>query len=173
MKFLLVFGTGEGQTRKIAEFCAKHLSDAGHAVDLRDSNRRMPDLRIEDHDAVILAGSVHQKVHQESLTNFVVAHRSQLKTLPSLLISVSLSIAFENGEAEARRYVQTFNDDTGFEPSEVCLVAGALKHDQYDYYMSQVVEYVVLDNRGAITGDREFTDWNALGAALDRFAAST
>ncbi len=172
MKFLLVYGTTEGQTRKIADFCSDHLKSAGHDVDMRDSNRRMLDLDVPACDAVILAGSVHQKTHQDTLTNFVVAHRAQLQVKPSLLISVSLSIAFNNGEPEARRYVDGFVDDTGFEPNEIALVGGALKHDQYDYYMSQIVEHVVLENRGTISEDREFTDWNALTASLDRFTAS-
>ena len=172
MKFLLVYGTTEGQTRKIAEFCAVRLTEAGHDVDLRDSRRRMADLDIASFDAVILAGSVHQKQHQETLTNFVVAHRGQLKDAPTLLISVSLSIAFENGGKEARKYVDEFVEYTGFTPGSVALVAGALRFDQYDYYMSQIVEHLVLEDRAKITEDREFTDWDALGETLDAFAAS-
>ena len=132
----------------------------------------MLDLDIAVFDAVIVAGSVHQKTHQETLTNFVIAHKKQLKSKPSLLISVSLSIAFDNGEAEARRYVDDFIDYTGFEPDDVLFAAGALKHDQYDYYMSQIVEHVVLENRGVIKEDREFTDWDALAAKLDIFAGT-
>lgn len=172
MKILLVYGSTEGQTRKIAEFCSTRLGDTGHEVDVRDSRRRMVDLDISQFEAVILAGSVHQKTHQESLANFTVAHRNALKSLRTLLISVSLAVAFDNGEKEARQYVKGFTDYVGFEPTEVVLAAGALKFDQYDYYMSQVVEHVVLENRGTMHGDREFTDWDALGNALDAFVAA-
>ena len=113
-----------------------------------------------------------KKPTRKTLSNFVIAHRAQLQPKPSLLISVSLSIAFDNGEAEARHYVDGFVDYTGFKPSDVALTAGALKHDQYDYYMNQIVENVVLENRGVIKGDREFTDWNAVAAKLDAFVAS-
>ncbi|WP_419910870.1 flavodoxin domain-containing protein [Hoeflea sp.] len=172
MRILLIYGTTEGQTRKIADFCAERLKAAGHDVDESDSRRRLPDLDVASFDAAILAGSVHQKSHQESLINFTVAHRAQLKTLPTLLVSVSLSVAFENGADEARRYVDRFVEDTGFEPRSIALVAGALKYDQYDYYMNQIVEHVVLENRAPITEDREFTDWDALGKELDAFVAS-
>jgi len=172
MRFLLVYGTTEGQTRKIAAFCETRLTEAGYAVDMRDSSRRMPDLDIASYDAVILAASVHQKTHQESLTDFALAHRAQLLARPTLLISVSLSIAFENGETEAEKYVQGFIDDTGFTPTKVALVAGALRYDEYDYYMSQIVEYVVLESRGKVEGDHEFTDWDALAKTLDDFTAS-
>lgn len=171
MKILLVYGSTEGQTRKIAKFCAARLGDKGHDVDIRDSRRRMVDLDLSAYDMVILAGSVHQKTHQESLANFTIAHRKTLKTIPTLLISVSLAIAFENGEAEARGYAHAFADYVGYEPNEVLLVAGALKFDEYDYYMNQIVEHVVLENRGKIKGDREFTDWDRLGDELDAFVA--
>ncbi len=171
MNILLVYGSTEGQTKKIAEFCAAHLGAAGHTVDIRDSRRRMVDLDVSAFDAVILAGSVHQKTHQESLAHFAIAHRKDLKNIPTLLISVSLAIAFENGDQEARQYVAGFVDYTGFTPGSVALVAGALKFDQYDYYMNQIVEHVVLENRGTIGGDREFTDWDQLKRELDAFVA--
>lgn len=171
MRVLLIYGTTEGQTRKIAEFTSDHLSKAGHDVDVRDS-RRAANTDLSAFDAVILAGSVHEKRHQESLENFVFAHRSQLSTVPTLLISVSLSIAFENGESEARDYVRSFTERTAFEPGAVALVAGALKVDQYDYYMSQIVEFVVMKDQEESLQDREFTDWDGLGGTLNGFIAS-
>lgn len=172
MRILLVYGTTEGQTRKIAEFCAARLAEAGHDVETRDSRRRMADLDMSSFDAAILAGSVHQRQHQETLLNFAVAHRAQLRAMPTMLLSVSLSVAFENGEDEARRYAEGFVDDTGLKPDVTELVAGALKFDQYDYYMNQIVEHIVLEDRAPITQDREFTDWDALGKAVDTFATS-
>lgn len=171
MKVLLIYGTTEGQTRKISEFCSARLTEAGHVVDMREC-RRAANADISSFDAVVLAGSVHEKRHQESLENFAFAHRAQLAMVPTLLISVSLSIAFENGESEAQAYVGKFSERTEFEPSRVALVAGALKVDQYDYYMSQIVEFVVMKDREENLQDREFTDWNRLGEALDGFVTS-
>lgn len=171
MKVLFVYGTTEGQTGKIADFCSARLADAGHTIDLRDS-RRTANLDISSYDAAILAGSVHEKRHQESLENFTFAHRVSLKGIPTLLISVSLSIAFENGESEARDYVRSFVERTEFEPGKVALVAGALKVAQYDYYMSQIVEFVVLKDQEQTVQDREFTDWDHLGETLDEFVSS-
>ncbi len=172
MRVLLVYGTTEGQTRKIAQFCADHLAKTDHQTQLLDSRQRMSDAEIGEFDCVILAGSVHQRQHQESLVNFVVAHRKQLQEPPSLLVSVSLSIAFEGGEKEAQKYVDDFVEDTGFKPTAQALVAGALKFEQYDYYMNQIVEFVVLQDRSSITEDQEFTDWETLADELDDFMSS-
>ena len=172
MDIFIIYGTGEGHTRKIAEFCSAHLKDAGHKVEIRNCDRRMSGLHISQFDAVILAGSVHRQRHQESLENFAVAHREQLEKIPSLFLSVSLSIAFENGELEAGKYVRGFVESTGFEPNSVVLVAGALRFDQYSYYMSHIVEHVVLKGREEIKEDREFTDWKSLAGEIDSFVAS-
>ena len=172
MRILLVYGTTEGQTRKIAQFCVDHLAKAEHQAQLLDSRQRMSDVEISAFDCVILAGSVHRREHQESLRNFVIALREQLQQVPCLMISVSLSIAFENGEEEAKKYVDDFEADTGFTANARSLVAGALKFDQYDYYMSQIVEFVVLQDRSTFTEDHEFTDWETLAEELDAFIAS-
>ena len=152
MNILIVYGTGEGHTRKIVDFCAEYLRNAGHEADIRNCDRMMVDLNISKYDAVILAGSVHEQRHQAALENFAFAHREQLKALPSLFVSVSLSIAFENGELEAGKYVGNFIENSRFEPNYISLVAGALRFAQYSYYMNSIVEHVVLENREMIRG---------------------
>ena len=170
MNILLVYATTEGQTRKIAEFSAERLRALGHEVDLRDSRRPMHDLEMESYGAAVLAASVHQKTHQQSIADFAHARRAQLMSIPCLLISVSLAIAFENGEVEAQHYVDLLVERIGFRPGHISLVAGALKFDEYDYYMNQIVEHVVLADREDVSGDQEYTDWDTLGRELDQFA---
>lgn len=170
MKFLLIYATTEGQTRKIVEFVAGQLKNLSHEVELLNSARRLLALEISDYDAVIIAGSVHQRIHQESVTNFVIAHREQLKKLPVLFISVSLSIAFDGGGDEAQKYVDMLVDYTGFNPTSSLLVAGALRFDEYDFFMEQIVEFVVLKDQENINSDKEFTDWDKLTGDIAGFA---
>ena len=169
MRILVVYATSEGQTRKIAEFIAGELEKSGIEVELKDSKRRMAGLDVSKFDGAILAGSVHMNLHQETLTSFIIAHRSQLETLPTLLISVSLSIAFQLGEREANRYANDLMEYTGFEPTTLSLVAGALRFEEYDYFMEQIIEHVLLDEREKIHEDKEFTDWKALRVDLESF----
>ena len=170
MKFLLIYATTEGHTRKIVEFVASQLKELKHEVELLDSARRLLDLEISAYDAVIIAGSVHQRKHQETVTNFIIAHRGQLEKLPVLLISVSLSIAFDSGDEEAQNYVDMLVDYTGFKPTSRLLVAGALRFDEYDYFMEQIVEFVVLKDQENISSDKEFTDWSQLTEDIAGFA---
>ena len=54
------------------------------------------------YDAFIIAASVHQEYHQETITSFVIAHRKLLDTKPAAFISVSLSAVLEGGKRKRK-----------------------------------------------------------------------
>lgn len=173
MKILIVYGTTEGQTRKIADWTAVRLRDQGHDVDVRDSAALLSDLDLGAFDACLVAGSVHHGHHQKSVANFVLAHREFLETTPSALISVSLSAVLQDESPEAQGYVDDFVSSTGWTPRETLLVGGAARFTEYDYFQEQVVKFIVM-RRGELDDggqDREFTDWAALGRFVDTFAS--
>jgi menaquinone-dependent protoporphyrinogen oxidase len=172
VKILIVYATTEGQTQIIAERVAAQLREGGHKPELYDAARRPGDLDIGAFDKIIVAGSVHQKQHQRSLEIFVLSNLALLKAKPTLFLSVSLSAAFENGKADAQDYVDEFFAYTGWQASRALLVAGALRYDEYDYFMEQIVEHVVMKGREleGPKGDHEFTDWEALSRSVEDFA---
>ena len=114
---LIIYGTTEGQTRKIAEWTARHVRESGHVVELRDSAVLASGSGLETFDAFIIAASVHQACHQDTITNFATAHHKLLNTKPSAFISVSLSAVLEEGGREAQKYVDGFVSVTGWLPS--------------------------------------------------------
>jgi menaquinone-dependent protoporphyrinogen oxidase len=173
VKILVVYGTTEGQTRKIAEWTASRLRQQGHQVELRDSASRVSDLDLTAFDAFIVAGSVHHEHHQKAVTNFVIAHRELLNTKASAFISVSLSAILEDEKTEARKYVDHFVSVTGWTPYMTLLIGGAARFSEYDYFQEQVIKFIVMKRGGleAQGQDREFTDWNELGAFIDKFIA--
>ena len=61
MNVLIVYGTTEGQTRKIAEWMATRIRERGHQAELRDSAALAPDLDLKAFDAFMIAASVHQE----------------------------------------------------------------------------------------------------------------
>lgn len=170
-QILVAYGTTEGQTRKIAGYVVDQLRRAGHEVRLYDSSENPGDLIIGDFDAVIVIGSIHFKAHSEPVTIFARAHRQQLQAKPTLFISVSLSAAFPETRPEAQSYVDRFVEETGWQPHQTCLVAGALRYSQYGFYEEEIVEHIVLKGReaGEFGHDHEFTDWEALSAEVESF----
>lgn len=166
VSILIVYGTTEGQTRKIAERSAERVRERGHRLTVLDSSALMPSLDLNSFDAFIIAASVHQKSHQVAISDFVFAHQNLLNARPSAFISVSLS-AVLNRE-EAAQYVQSFISLTGWRPRMTLLLGGAFRITEYDYFQEQIVR-LVMQRSGKAEHDSEFTDWNALIAFVDEF----
>ncbi len=173
MKILTIYASIEGQTSKIAHFIAEELGKAGHSVDMIDAQGTGA-IPLDDADKVILAASVHERRHPKLFEALLIAQKSKLETLDTLLISVSLSAAFPEGMEEAGEYVTELQMRTGFKPSARMLVAGAIRAREYDYFATQVLRHVVLRNRGydPTKDTHEFTDWDELSSRLSAFVAS-
>ena len=171
MNVLIVYGTTEGQTRKIAAWTATHIGERGHQVELRDSAALESVFKLGAFDAFIVAASVHHEHHQDTITNFVFAHHELLNSKPSALISVSLSAVLEDEKTEAQKYVDHFVSVVGWQPRMTLLLGGALRFTEYDYFQEQFVKFVVMKHSGPVSPERdhEFTDWNALADFVDRF----
>jgi menaquinone-dependent protoporphyrinogen oxidase len=175
MIVLIAFASTEGQTLKIANRISERMTKYGHNVFIHDSSsiHQVPD--VDKFDAVIVAGSVYEGQHQASIVNFAIAHRDQLSRKRSAFISVSLSAAWEDGQAEARDYVDNFTAVTKWIPRQILLIGGALRYSECDYFQRQVVR-AIATKHGVIPrddGNYEFTDWNAVDSFVDRFLMTT
>jgi len=170
MQVLIAYATTEGQTRKIAEQLAAHLQERGHEVSVYDTRSTKPDLDLNAFQAIFVAGSVHHGQHQESIASFVIAHRNELQAKPAAFISVSLSVGM-NEMKEAQGYVDGFVSETGWQPEDILLAAGALRYSEYDYFKQQIIKFLVMskDKAAETTQDHEFTDWDSMFSFADRF----
>lgn len=171
MRILVAYGTSEGQTRKIAAAVADRVHGLGHDAHVFDTAGSLAGLDVASFDKIVVAGSVHQKRHQESVEDFVTAKLPELQSKPTLFLSVSLSAAFSEGMAEAQSYADAFLASTGWKTAQSLLVAGALQYTEYDYFQEQVIEHIVLNGR-KMEGpkvDLEFTDWASLFRVIDSF----
>lgn len=163
---LIVYGTTEGQTRKIAQFIADEIKGLGHHPTVVDTTDVPKDLNVGTFDAVIAAGSLHQGRHQWSLTYFIKDRLDQLKKIPGLMVSVSLTAVIDDDlhRSEARECMDVFIKDTEWQPSETLYVAGALKYTQYDWLKRFVMRKISeKEHRDTDTSqDYEYTDWEKL-----------
>lgn len=169
MNFLVIYGAFEGNTPKIAEFATNHLKCAGHNVELLDASRKSLVLDILSFDAVIIAGAVHQGIHHESITKFVGKHRKELQELPTLLISISLSIGFEDGRPAAEGYVNSFIDLSGFTPTKILMVADTMHSDHFDYFMVEIIELAKIDTCEMHDRSDDLTNWTLLELEIETF----
>ncbi len=171
MAVLIAYGTIEGQTGKIAKIVEKQVREAGEDVVLFDTADKTGELSFDGIDKAILAASVHERRHPKTFEIFTSANHMVLSELPTLLLSVSLKAAFDDGQEEAQDYADEMKLRTGLNPDSELLVAGAIHADSYDYYASQVLHHVVLEGKkfDPSVRDHEFTDWNELATSVADF----
>ena len=175
MTVLIAYATTEGQTRKIARFCADHLIARGQSVELLplvdlDEDELVDMSRIE---AAILAGSLHGGRLQPQLIRFAARHAAALNDKPGLFLMVSLAAAGNDPQerADLARIASEFSKTTNWTPSEVVHVAGAFRFTQYDFFKSLAMRWIAHNKGEEVDphADKEYTDWSALTALMARW----
>lgn len=168
--FLILYGTGEGQTAKIAEQIATTISERGHeasAIDVRD---RPDSFTLQGYDAAVVGASIHVGKHQDAVRDFVTDNRDVLSGMPTAFFQVSLSSANEEKHEEAAGYVESFLMKTEWHPDRIGQFGGALRFSKYGFLKRLMMKRIAKDlltEREEPDGDIEFTDWDA----VDAFAA--
>ena len=169
-KILIGYGTTEGQSARIADYLAEAVRSHGveaYAMNLKGSK----DVSLEDYDAVIVGGSIHMGKHEEYVIDFVRKNRAGLERLPSAFFSVSLAA---HGDTEnARAYVENFEQQSGWRPTQVGLFSGALLYRQYGFLKRLMMKKIVGDKPGNLSTDTSrdhvYTDWDDVKRFAEAF----
>jgi menaquinone-dependent protoporphyrinogen oxidase len=172
-RILMVYGTGEGQARRIVEFAAARGREAGHRVEVTDAAAFGAAWVFRVPDAILVAASVRLGRHDAAAQRFVAERKDLLEAIPAAFLSVSLSAAGARRRAEAEGYLAAFLAETGWRPARTALVAGALRYSRYGLLKRMLVKRVARDAGLATDSsrDHEYTDWEALGRFVAEFLA--
>ena len=172
MKILTAFGSTEGQTRKIAKHIDALIKAKNHSSVIYDCENSDKKPALESFDGFIVAGSVHQELHQPHVINFVKQNLAHLKAKPSAFVSVSLSAMLEGEKTEAEKYIEKFVEDTNWQPQDVHMAVGAIRFLEYDFFKRFTVQQLVSKGRempDPSVGNPEYTDWEALDSFVVSF----
>lgn len=161
MKLLIIYGTTEGQTRKIAEFMHEEAKTMGHEPTTIDSTLTPPPL--EDFDAILIGSSIHTGKYHNAVVHFVKDHATLLNEKLTGFFSVSLAAASEMEESwkELEKITTDLLEDTNWQPDEVVQLAGALKYTQYDFFKKFIMRMIAKKEGGETdtSKDYEYTNW--------------
>jgi menaquinone-dependent protoporphyrinogen oxidase len=173
MRILVLYGTTEGQTRKIADFVTTKLKDKGDIVAMIDAADVPWDLQPQDYDATILAGSLHAGVYQTPLVHFARKHHEALNKMPTAFLSVSLSAAGKDPqELKAIETCATlFRKETGWTSGDVHHIAGAFRFAEYDFFKRWMMKVIAWERSLKVGSmvELELTDWDALARIVEAF----
>ena len=174
MRFLLIYATVEGQTRKIAAHIADRLSGAGHDITLMDAADVKAAPPADSFDAIIATAPVHVSSFPLPFRQFTKHNAQTLMARPGAFVSVSLTAASDDKSelAEIDTIVEKFSAETGWWPVSIHHAAGALKYTEYDFFRRWMLKRIAAKEGGPTdtSRDHEFTDWAALDTFVDGFA---
>ena len=164
-RILVVYGTTEGHTAKVAGALREALHRTGAVVDVKAADDPAP--APDGYDAVIVAASVHAGRYQRPVEKWVTKHAAALARRPTAFVSVCLGVLQHDPDVrrDLQRIVDRFIAHTGWRPPVVKLVAGALPYTQYGWLRRLVMRRIVAKAGGDIdtSRDYEYTDWSDLG----------
>jgi menaquinone-dependent protoporphyrinogen oxidase len=183
--FLVLYATRHGHTRRVARFICERLSAHNQANELIDVAQQPADLRLADYGAAIVISAVYGGKHDRRIVNFIRTHRPDLDRLPTAFLSISLTQATvdDPGAPQDRRVTATTNveriiaeliDSTGWHPSTVKPLAGALLYSKYNIFLRHLMRWISARSGGDtdLGSDYEYTDWRKVEAFVSEFGSS-
>lgn len=172
MRFLIIYGTGEGQTRKIARYMEEVLEDAGYKATIADVTEEPP--QPHKYDAVLIGSSIHIHRYHDGVKHYISLYKDELNKKPSAFFSVCMAVAsqIEKEHEEVHKLAKDFLEGAGWTPTIVWHIAGALKYTQYDYFKRLVMRMIASKQGGATNTDQdhEYTDWEAVKHSVLNFS---
>ena len=171
-RVLILYGTTDGHTRAVAEALGRGLQLGGVQADVVDAARRQP--LLNDYSAAIVAASVHAGKYQSAVTAWVKARAADLNARPSAFVSVSLGILQKSDAAviaEIDAIATRFTTATGWNPSVIKHVAGALLYTRYGFFKRWIMRRIVAKAGGDTdtSKDYDYTDWDDLRGFVEEF----
>ncbi len=175
MNVLIVYGTTEGMTARIAQRMGEVADSLGWNATVskvEDAERELPP---GPFDAVLVGGSVHIGQYQRAVRRFVLSHLEMLAETRSAFFSVGMAIASKN-EADrraARRLAAEFPAKLGWRPNAIEVFAGALMFSRYGFLTRLVMRAIARREQGSVDtrADHVYTDWNSVERFVKGFLA--
>lgn len=159
---LIFYGTSYGQTAKVAQCIADHLTKGGVTARLIEGDYAPPRLSLEEFDGVIIGASVIRGRHQRCVRAFVRENVEVLNRMPSAFFSVSGSAASRDtrGKVDAQKCIENLLNETGWHPILIESVAGAMAFTKYNPLLCWMLKQISRRNGGPTdtSRDHEFTD---------------
>lgn len=172
-KYLIIYGTKEGQTAKISEKIGEIICQRGFQTDIYDAAKVPPTFQFAGYKAALIGSSIHMAQWSAHAIDFARSYKTQLVKVPSAFFSVSMSAvgAPEGDPVKVNPLIQKFFNQSGWHPNVVGNFAGALMYTKYGYFTRWLMILINGWRLGAsdTSRDIEFTDWKQVAKFTEDF----
>jgi menaquinone-dependent protoporphyrinogen oxidase len=174
-KYLIVYGTSEGQTAKIAEAIGEIVRQRGKNIDIYDARKVPTTFQFEGYTGALVGSSIHASQWSSPAIQFARRHKTQLDKIPSAFFSVSLTAAGATPDKRAKiePIVQKFFTKSGWHPETVENFAGSLAYTKYGFFVRWLMQRIARSQGQSAETDTshdvEFTNWDQVRQFAEDF----
>jgi menaquinone-dependent protoporphyrinogen oxidase len=165
-KYLVVYTSSHGQTRKVAEFIAKTLKENDAKAELVDIKPAKGKLDTTGVKAVFLGSFVHAGKYPGNMIRFTAQNLKALASVPVNFFTVCLAARGTGRESKKTMegYSVNFASATGLKPATIGYVAGALPYTRYNFLVKFILKKINESTGGDTdtSKDYEYTDWDSV-----------
>ena len=173
LRILIVYGTTDGHTGKIADALATTFRHRGATADVVRATRGMDDVDTESYAAVVVAASVRAGHYQSAVSDWVRTNADLLNDRPTAFVSVCLGVLQHEAKVDAdiAAMMDRFFEVTHWRPTVRKVVAGALLYTHYSWLTRWIMRRISAKAHGDTdtSRDYEYTDWKDLEAFAEIF----
>lgn len=160
-KFLIVYSTTDGQTRKICHRLQQVVEQQGHQVAMvpvEDADR----IDLASYDKIVIGASIRYGKHSPLITRFIEKNRTLLESKPNAFFSVNVVARKpEKNIPEKNPYLQKFLRRISWKPRELAVFAGKIDYPSYTPFDRFMIRLIMWMTKGPTDPKTviEFTDW--------------
>ncbi|WP_367433126.1 menaquinone-dependent protoporphyrinogen IX dehydrogenase [Snodgrassella alvi] len=161
MKYLLIYSSRFGYTKKIAQKLEAQWTAAGITVDIVNL-ADAPILQSGEYDKIIIGASIRYGHYAAALAPWIIRNQHILNSTPSAFYSVSiLANKPHRNTPQTHTYTRKFFAKSPWQPQTIGIFAGELHYARYNLIDRYMMRLVMKLNKGEtnLNAHIEYTDW--------------
>ena len=162
-KYLFLYSTTDGHTKRICEYIANILKQQNHEIKIDPISLELE--KLSEYDAIILGASIRYGKHQKSVFNFINKHKDLLETKKSAFFSVNVvARKNEKNSPNTNPYMKKFLKTSSWQPNKLGVFAGKVDYPSYKFFDKYIIKMIMWITKGPTDTSQsyEFTDWNVV-----------
>ena len=162
-KYLFLYSTTDGHTKRICEYIGNILKQQNHEIKIYPISLELK--KLSEYDSIILGASIRYGKHQKSVFNFINKHKDLLETKKSAFFSVNVvARKSEKNSPNTNPYMKKFLKTSSWQPNKLGVFAGKVDYPSYKFFDKYIIRMIMWITKGPtdISQSYEFTDWKVV-----------
>ena len=171
-KYLIIYSTVDGQTKKISERISDRLKKKDSVTILALEKANNED--IDKFDFIIIGASIRYGKHRDNLFKFIKENKITLESKMTAFFSVNVVARKpEKSEADTNPYIKKFIFLSDWKPNYLTVFAGKIDYPKLRTLDKVMIRIIMWLTKGPTDTSisHEFTDWEKVDKFTEKISS--